>query len=145
MKIFQFKTNGSAKSTGYLMKQVVERYYRDMLPYVSCSLLEIFDIIKRLPYRPDPLYVETLMRPSHTMNMRGWGGDCDDKAIALASWARLFKIPYRFVAIRRHGRKSLHHVAVELYTHNEWLFCDATYSFNTIGRKREEAERLILS
>lgn len=145
MKIFKITTNGSAKSTGYLMKQVVEKYYRDMLPYTSCSLLQIFHIIKSLPYRPDPLTTETLMRPSHTMNMRGTGGDCDDKSIALASWARLFKIPYRFIAIRRHGRKNLHHVAVELYTNGRWLFCDPTYSFNTIGRKREEAERQIVS
>lgn len=446
MKIFKFKTNGSAKSTGDLMRQVVETYYRDMVPYTSLSLLEVFDRIKNLPYRPDPLTTETLMRPSHTMNMRGSGGDCldgstrlltidgyalisdikagdtimgrdgwtrvtrkivkgklpsnhytltnggfftatpdhlcilsdtseaklsnigkydallqplhipqtdnkiplndddcrfigyylsdgwvdgkrvcisgkdgfpkeaqkswvknyaesqgwktswhpryirvyiplnsfickfiikktaidkfidipsiltmsesqtknlleglmadshqpkahrsgkcfgtispslkdaivllyrklgipctvrliinhggigknpiyriypqiyrqksvtiqrvesvgikevydietgdhgiylpdadiivhncDDKAIALASYARLFNIPYRFIAIRRHGRKNLHHVAVELYTNNAWLFCDPTYSFNTIGRKRDEAERLILT
>jgi hypothetical protein len=71
--------------------------------------------------------------------------NCDDKAIALASYARLFNIPYRFIAIRRANRKNLHHVAVELYTNNEWLFCDPTYSFNTIGRKRDEAERLIIT
>jgi hypothetical protein len=145
MKVYKFKTNGSASSTGVLMRKVVETYYKDMLPYNSCSLLQIFDIIKNLPFRPDPVLTETLMRPAHTMNMRGSGGDCDDKSIALASWARLFNIPYRFIAIRRPGRKSLHHVAVELYTHNEWLFCDPTYSFNVIGRKRVEAERLILS
>lgn len=145
MKIYNIITDGAAKTTGALMRKVVETYYKDMIPYSSCSLLKIFDIIKNLPYRPDPLTVETLMRPSHTMNMRGTGGDCDDKAIALASWARLFNIPYRFIAIRRHGRKSLHHVAVELYTNNVWLFCDPTYSFNVIGRKRDEAERLVLS
>jgi len=144
MKIYTFNTNGSAVSTGALMRKVVETYYRDMLPYASYSMLEVFDRIKKLPFRPDPVTTETLMRPSHTMNMRGTGGDCDDKAIALASWARLFSIPYRFVAIRRHGRKFLHHVAVELYTHSRWLFLDPTYSFNTIGRKRDEAERLIL-
>jgi len=145
MKVYKLVTNGTAGETGALMKKVVETYYRDMAPYASYSLLKIFDTIKNLPYRPDPLYTETLMRPAHTMRMRGTGGDCDDKAIALAAWARLHKIPYRFIAIRRFGRKTLHHVAVELYTHNRWLFCDPTYSFNTIGRKREEAERLIVS
>jgi transglutaminase-like putative cysteine protease len=144
MKVYKFTTDGSATSTGALMRQVVERFYLDMAPYASFSLIEIFDKIKNLPFRPDPLCTETLMRPSHTMNMRGTGGDCDDKAIALASWARLFKIPYRFIAIRRPGRKNLHHVAVELYTNNKWLFCDTTYSFNVIGRKREEAERVVL-
>ena len=126
------------------MNKVVETYYKDMTPYAHLSLLQVYEIIKNLPYRPDPLCTETLMRPSHTMNMRGTGGDCDDKAIAMASYARLFNIPYRFLAIRRYGRKSLHHVAVELYTNNEWLFLDPTYSFNSFGRKRDEAERLIL-
>jgi hypothetical protein len=144
MKVYNIITDGAAKTTGKLMRQVVETFYKDMLPYTSYSLFQIFDIIKNLPYRPDPLTVETLMRPSHTMNMRGTGGDCDDKSIALAAWARLNRIPYRFIAIRRYGRKFLHHVAVELYTHNNWLFCDPTYSFNVIGRKRDEAERLVL-
>jgi len=144
MRVFKLVTNGSAQSTGAIMRKVVETYYKDMVPYSAYSLLQVFDLIKNLPFRPDPLSCETLMRPSHTLAMRGTGGDCDDKAIALASWARLFNIPYRFIAIRRHNRKTLHHVAVELYTHNRWLFCDATYSFNVIGRRREEAERLIL-
>lgn len=144
MKVYKIVTNGSALSTGAIMREVVEKYHRDMLPYSSCSLLQIFDLIKALPFRPDPEDTETLMRPSHTMAMRGTGGDCDDKAIALASWARLMQIPYRFIAMRRPGRKTLHHVAVELYTHNRWLFCDPTYSFNVIGRTRDEAERLIL-
>jgi hypothetical protein len=144
MKVYKIITNGSATSTGVIMRKVVEKYYRDMAPYASLSLLQVFDLIKRLPYRPDPVSVETLMRPSHTMAMRGSGGDCDCKSLALASWARLQSIPYRFIAIRRVGRKHLHHVAVELYTHNNWLFCDPTYSFNTIGRNRVEAERLIL-
>jgi transglutaminase-like putative cysteine protease len=144
MKVYKITTDGSAKATGSIMRQVVERFYRDLAPYASYSLLRMFDVIKKLPYRPDPINVETLMRPSHTLAGRGTGGDCDCKAVALASWARLQQIPYRFVAIRRNGRKYLHHVAVELYTHNEWLFCDPTYSFNTIGRKRAEAERVVL-
>lgn len=145
MKVYKIVTDGAAKTTGAIMKKVVETFYKDMLPFAHLSLLQVFDIIKRLPYRPDPLTTETLMRPCHTMQMRGTGGDCDDKAIALAAYARLFNIPYRFIAIRRANRKNLHHVAVELYTNNRWLFCDPTYSFNTIGRKRDEAERLIIT
>jgi transglutaminase-like putative cysteine protease len=144
MKVYKIITDGTAKATGRIMRQVVERFYLDMAPYASYSLLRIFDVIKNLPYRPDPINVETLMRPSHTLAGRGTGGDCDCKAVALASWARLQQIPYQFIAIRRIGRKNLHHVAVELYTHNEWIFCDPTYSFNVIGRKREEAERVVL-
>jgi transglutaminase-like putative cysteine protease len=144
MITYKLQTDGKAKSTGVLMRQVVEKYYQDMAPYASLSLLEIFYRIKNLPYRPDPAKVETLMRPRYTMLMQGSGGDCDDKSIALAAYARLYSIPYRFVAIRRPGRKNLHHVATELYINGKWLFADPTYSFNTLGRTREEAERVYI-
>jgi hypothetical protein len=144
MKVYKIRTDGRAQSTGKIMRDMVETYHRDMAPYAHLSLMQVFDLIKNLPYRPDPVDIETLMRPSYTMTMRGTGGDCDCKALALASYARLHGIPYRFVAIRRPGRKNLHHVAVELYINNRWLFADPTYSFNVIGRTREEAERVVL-
>jgi hypothetical protein len=142
--IYKIITDGRAKSTGVIMRQVVDTYYLDMAPYASLSLIEIFDLIKSLPYRPDPIDVETLMRPKYTMNMQGSGGDCDCKAVALASYAKLNSIPYRFIAIRRPGKKCLHHVALELYVCNRCLYCDPTYRFNVIGRTREEAERVVL-
>lgn len=144
MQAYHIITDGKARSTGRIMRQVVEKYYHDMIPYASLSLLEMFTLIKNLPYRNDPVNVETLMRPAYTMTMRGTGGDCDCKALALASYARLHKIPYRFIAIRRPNRKNLHHVALELYINNRWLFADPTYSFNVIGRTRDEAERVFI-
>ena len=144
MRTYKITTDGRATSTGRIMRQVVDRYYLDMAPYASLSLIEMFNRVKNLPYRPDPVDIETLMRPSYTMAMSGSGGDCDCKAITLASYAKLHSIPYRFVAIRRPGRKNLHHVALELYVSNRWLFCDPTYSFNVIGRTREEAERVVM-
>jgi transglutaminase-like putative cysteine protease len=144
MQVYKIITDGKAKSTGKIMYRIVDLYYMDMAPYASLSLIEIFDRIKNLPYRPDPVDIETLMRPAYTMNNQGTGGDCDCKALALASYAKLHKIPFRFIAIRRPGRNNLHHVALELYVCNRWLFCDPTYSFNVLGRKREEAERVIL-
>jgi len=137
MVITHVETNGKAASTGPLMVSMVRKYYRDMSPYGSLSLAEVFNIIKNLPFRPDPEDEETLMRPYYTMNMMGSGGDCDDKAIALASWAHLNKIPLRFIAVRRQDRFALHHVYCELYIKNRWIHVDPTYSFNTLGRERE--------
>lgn len=131
------KTDGLAASTGPLMHEMVRKYHNDMLPYASLSLPEVFDLIKSIPFRPDPPDVEVLMRPSYTMSMTGPGGDCDDKSIALASYAYLLNIPYRFVAVRRADKKELHHVYTELYINNKWIHADPTYSFNTLGRKRE--------
>ena len=139
------ETNGKANATGPYMHTMVQTYWRDMVPWGSLSLPQIFDRIKRIPYRPDPPTVETLMRPYYTMNMLGWGGDCDDKAIALASWAVINRMPYRFVAVRRADMPTLHHVYTELWDGRRWLPADATYSVNQLGREREQyAERVII-
>ena len=144
MEVYKIVTDGKAKSTGNIMRQVVEKYYLDMAPYASLSPIEMFELIKNLPYRSDPVDIETLMRPAYTMSMTGPGGDCDCKAVALAAYARLHDIPFRFIAIRRPGRKTLHHVALELYINDRWIFADPTYRFNVLGQTREEAERVVL-
>lgn len=145
MIVTRLQTDGRATSTGPLMRRMVDTYYKDMAPYAYLPLNEVFDLIKALPFRPDPPDAETLMRPQYTMNMQGWGGDCDDKAIALASYCKLTGIPWRFVAVRRHDRKFLHHVYCELYIKGRWISADPTYSFNTLGRDREEyAQKVII-
>lgn len=139
------KTNGKAAQTGPLMHHMVNTYHMDMAPHASLSLTEIYNLIKSIPYRPDPPYEETLMRPLFTMNSWGWGGDCDDKSIALASWAVLNSIPYRFIAVRSANHNILHHVFPQLYINSEWITTDATYNFNTLGREREQyIERVVI-
>lgn len=155
------QTDGRARSTGPYMYKMVERYHRDMLPYSHFSLSEIFDILRSIPYRPDPITEETLMRPLYTMTMQGTGGDCDDKAIAIAAWAynrggRPFftdytfsdfspgNYDYRFVAAKRKNKNSLHHVYTELYINNRWVPVDPTYSFNILGRQENYAKRVVI-
>lgn len=139
------ETNGKANATGVYMHDMVRRYHTDMIPWGTMSLPEIFETIKNIPYRPDPPTVETLMRPYYTMRRMGWGGDCDDKAIALASWAVLNRIPYRFVAARKHSEPALHHVYTELLINGRWMPADATYKVNTLGSTRDSyAERVII-
>jgi hypothetical protein len=123
------------------MKKMVNKYYEDMAPYASLSLTEIFEKIASLPFNPDPDNIELLKRPYYTMHRIGPGGDCDDKAIAMASWAKLTGIPWRFVGTGRKkpGKKRilLSHVYTELYILGEWLNCDCTYSFNILGLKTQ--------
>jgi transglutaminase-like putative cysteine protease len=138
-------TNGFARTTGDYMRQMVDRYHLDMAPYASLSLIEIFDLIKSIPYRPDPIDAEVLMRPYFTMNMLGYGGDCDDKTIALASYCRLVGITYRFMAVRSEGEKMLHHVFLQCYIRDKWITFDPTYSFNRFGRERKKyAEYVVI-
>lgn len=144
MNISQVVTDGKAASTGPYMHKMVRDYHRDMAPFAHMPFNEIFRKIKNLPYRYDPPTVETLMRPAYTMDMKGYGGDCDDKAIAIASWAVLNGIPYRFVAVRKPGRPRLHHVFAELFINGNWINADCTYRHNTLGREQEYAEKLII-
>jgi len=142
----RYNTDGRAETTGKLMVEVVNRYYLDMMPLAHLPLIEAFDVIKKIPFRPDPLEEETLMRPYYTMNMMGSGGDCDDKAIALASYCKIKGLPCRFVAVRRPDQQILHHVFTEIYIDNAgWIHADPTYRFNTLGREREQyAEYVII-
>jgi transglutaminase-like putative cysteine protease len=145
IRLSTVETNGKAYATGPYMHAMVNHYWRDMIPWGTLSLPQIFNRIKSIPYRPDPPNVETLMRPYYTMNRHGWGGDCDDKAIALASWAVINRIPYRFVAVKRHNAPTLHHVFTELWISGRWLPADVTYRVNQLGRRREiYAEEIVI-
>jgi len=128
------ETDGTAAATGKLMRQMVERYYRDMLPWHDMSFEDVFECIKNIPFRPDPVQTETLMRPLYTMTGQGWGGDCDDKAIAIASWAKLNNLPFRFISVRRKDRDTLHHVYAEIFF-KSWVRADCTYCINSPGAK----------
>lgn len=143
------ETNGDARETGKLMRYMVERYYKDVIPYAHFSLWEFFNYVSNIPFNEDPVHIETLQRPAITLSQSGPGGDCDDKAIVLASWCRLHggrynpgtfhpkKYDYRFIAVRRSDYNSLHHVYCEIYIDNRFIHADPTYNFNTLGRARE--------
>jgi transglutaminase-like putative cysteine protease len=130
------ETDGDVRKTGRLMHQMVRTYYQDMMPYCHLSPQEIFDLVKALPYRDDPEDVEALMRPAYTMAGQGYGGDCDDRAIVIASYAVCAGIPYRFVAVRRADMPDFHHVYTELFIGSKWTILDVTYSFNIYGQAR---------
>ena len=135
-----------ARHTGKVMHQMVKKYYRDMEPYVGLSFQEMFDVLKNIPFHPDPPMIEVLKRPFYTMHQIGPGGDCDDKAIAMASYAKLMGIPYRFKGVGRKNPKYkrilLTHVFTELYINREWIIADCTYSFNILGMVREKYDRV---
>ena len=144
MKVTTVQTNGKATETAKYMYAMSRRYASDMLPWVHCSVREIFKIIANIPFRPDPPTEETLMRPRYTMNLRGWGGDCDDKSIALGAWACLNHVPFRFIACRKPGHAVLHHVYPELYINGRWVIADCTYNINTLGHQREYYEECVI-
>lgn len=139
------QTKGYARETGKLMHQMVDTYYEDAVPFAHLTITEFFDFVKSIPFKDDPPDREFLQRPAYTFNQIGPGGDCDDKAIALASYCKLHAIPYRFVAVRRSDMPYLHHVFCELFINGQWIHADPTYKFNSLGRERESyVERQII-
>lgn len=119
------------------MKRLSIQYAGDVAPYATMSIQEFYDKVKNIPYRFDldknGRLVEILQRPLYTLNGRGFGGDCDDKAICMGAWAYLNGLPFRFKAVGKRLNGNLHHVYPEIYMNGEWLVCDATYNHNTLG------------
>jgi hypothetical protein len=144
MRELTIETSGDARETGLLMHRMTALYHTDMLPWCDCTICEIFDIVKNLPYHEDPPDREYLQRPYMTMNQWGLGGDCDDKSICIGSWATLHGLPYRYVAVRAPGYLDLHHVFPEVYTRGNWIPLDATYNFNTLGQERERYDMRVI-
>lgn len=137
-----------AFQTGREMHVMVNNYFYDMAPWADLSALEIFEIISFLPFNPDPKGKELIKRPFYTMHKMYPGGDCDDKSIAVASWAKLNSIPYRFIAVgrkkRRFGKIGLSHVYVEVYILGSWIMFDSTYSFNVLGQNLGGYDRMVI-
>lgn len=135
-----------ARQTGKAMHKLVSQFYHDMDPYVGLSVQEMFDKIKNIPFNPDPEKIEVVKRPFYTMHQIGPGGDCDDKSIAMASFAKLRGIPYRFIGVGRKNPKYkkilLTHVFIQLYLDSEWVNADCTYSFNLLGKVRQDYDRI---
>lgn len=127
------------------MYRLSRQYAQDMAPLATLSATEVFEVLRRIPYVPDPKGVEFLKRPYYTLRSMGPGGDCDDKAIAVGAWAHLRKIPFRFLAVSRHPFKPLHHVFAEVKMLGGWQSMDPTYLHNTYGQRPRYAKTMVLT
>lgn len=134
----------SLEQTAREMYRLAWAWREDMGIYAASPLHEVFNLLKQIPYMPDPPDTEHLQRPFYTLNNMGAGGDCDDKAIAAGAWANLNRIPFRFVAVSKSPEKDLHHVFTEMYINGEWIAFDPTYAFNVLGRPVAYAKRVVL-
>lgn len=133
------------EQTAREMYRLAYAWRHDMDPWASLSIPELFQLLKSIPYNPDPANIEILQRPWYTMRSLGFGGDCDDKAIASGAYCHLHNRPYRFVAASRFENKPLHHVYTEIMLKGSWLIFDPTYAYNVLGRPMATyAKRLVL-
>jgi transglutaminase-like putative cysteine protease len=123
----------SVQDTANEMYRLARHYASDTAQYSTMSLNAWFNKVKRIPYRKDPPGEEYLQRPLATLWRIGRGGDCDDKAILLATWAVNNGLPFRWVAVGRMPTRPLHHILVQILINGAWMTCDATYPHNTLG------------
>jgi transglutaminase-like putative cysteine protease len=133
MQLLIGKAKRGVYTTGRLMRRIAISFASDVVPYLTLSPLQFYERVRDIPYREDPNQLEFLQRPAITLSGRGPGGDCDDKAIALASYYFLNGVRFRFVAGSRKVNGPLHHVWVRVYIEGRWSNLDATYAWNSMG------------
>lgn len=91
------------------------------------KILTVFHFVRdRIRYTLDPLRTEYLATPQRVLDMRS--GDCDEKAILLASLLDAIGIPVRFKAVGFEGAE-LSHVYVEAKYDDRWIALDATEKY----------------
>jgi len=121
--------------TGRQMHRIAWAWRGDLGGLNSMRLRDFFNMVKRIPYRPDPPGKEVIQRPWYTLRSLGTGGDCDDKAVVMGAWAHNHGVPFRFVAVSKSLDRDLHHVYTEFHVaKNIWAPVDPTYAFNVLGR-----------
>jgi hypothetical protein len=126
--------------TGKEMKRLIGRYSSDLqtvyvrkggklVPFSSLSLMEVFDIVRRIPYRQDIKPIEVIARPNGILKNAPVGMDCKKKAILIAAYLKERGIPFRLVASSRKPNRRIHHVFPQANIAGKWLNMDATYSY----------------
>lgn len=126
----------SVKRSIRLMRMLTNDHRRDVLPYQNYSLERFFTLVKNLPYDAHEYKRgEILKRPRITLKE---GGDCDDKAIAMAAFLATFpsKMPcafQQFFITADFGAGEAHVFNGLLCSRHQWFYIDATYKKNKIN------------
>jgi len=115
------------------MARLVRMYWRDIGNLSKMPFGKYFDLVRRLPYIPDPVGVETISRPAHSLNPSHSPRDCDDKAVLIGAWLYANGIPFRFVATSKGPDTELHHTFCVALVFGKAAQVDATYKKNFLG------------
>lgn len=113
--------------------EFTEKYSGDCLFLINYTPKELFNFVKDLEYKPDPVGIEFLSRPEFSIFKKNLPRDCDDKTLIVTCWAKLKNIPFKVCVSGR--RNKPHHIYPILFIDNKWIIFDATYSNGEIGKK----------
>ena len=128
----------SKNQTGEEMHRIIRRYSSDLndvfvkrngrlVPLTGLTVLEMFDIVRRIPYRRDIHNIEVVARPFKIISESPAGMDCKKKSILMASYCREAGIPFRLIASSRRRDRRIHHVFPQGLLNGSYRNLDATY------------------
>lgn len=128
------------QDTGAKMRWLSRRYAVDLWPWKNLSMGEIFNLLKKIPYREDSEFIrdgELIVRPKYCLNMAeaGLALDCKKKAICAMAWANLNNIPNALIAASETSNQKIHHCFVLMYPEGEPIVFDATLPTNKLNQK----------
>lgn len=125
------------KGVGSQMRRYVDLYAGDVEPLKNLSIDGIFRYVENLPYVDDETVTrleglgivdeEIICRPARFTELPGL--DCKKKSILIGCWAKLNKIPFRFLAVNDTnflGELGITHVLCQILINGEWVSMDAT-------------------
>jgi len=118
------------------IKQIYDycfKYWMQLLKFNKCSLIEFFDIVRKIPYFEDK-GLEIIQTPDLTLSFNR--GDCKKKSVLMGSYFNMKKIPFRLVTMSETADKIPHHVFTQFFDNGLWINADATYSKNRIGESK---------
>ncbi len=118
---------------GDYMHAVVDKFYRDCLPYTKMPLPDFYRLVKNLPYNMEGGLYQSLVRPGLALNGQFPIVACVNKSIIMSSYLKCKNTPYRYKIVAKNPLDALHHVYTEGYIGRTWIPLDCTYPENRIG------------
>lgn len=121
------------RQTAREMARICTQYAADLGELAKMPLPRFFDLVRKLPYMPDPQAAETLSRPKYLLEKDYPFRDCDDKAILVGSWCYLNGHPFGFYASSVKPNRALHHVWTVANINGRAVVIDPTYKHHKLG------------
>ena len=132
------------RQTAKEMARICTQYAGDLGELAKMPLPRYFDLVRKLPYMPDPQNAETLSRPRYLLEKDYAFRDCDDKAILMGAWCYSNGHPFGFYASSVKPSRQLHHVWTVAKINGKNVILDPTYRHHKLGElpRRERITRI---
>ena len=108
------------------------------------SVPEMFDFVRKLPYKQDKKPIEVVMRPGYIIRHAPNGIDCKKKAILMGAYFYKRGIPFRFIASSRRKDRKITHVYPQAKLRSRWVNMDATYPHYRPGQRKRNTKTEVL-